>query len=148
MAAQGCLRKINDLQLAKQYSTNGEPQKALDIYQKLYKQNNETYYSYYINSLLSLKKFDEAESVTKKMIRKHPEALSVSRLCLGTVYTQQGNTEKPMPLYDDLIKNLPADQNEIASLASQFYQNANIDYAIKIFLQGRKLLTITMQFYL
>lgn len=129
----------NELQLATQYNANGEPQKALEIYQKLYKQNNESYYSYYINTLLSLKKFDEAESVAKKLTRKHPN-VNEYQIVLGTIYTQQGNLDKADAIYDNLLKNLPADQMEIANLANQFYQNANIDYAIKIFLQGRKLL--------
>ena len=129
----------NDLLLAKQYSTNGETQKALEIYQKLYKQNNEAYYTYYINTLLSLKKFDEAESATKKLVRKHPEAHEY-QILLGTVYTQQGNLNKADAIYNDLIKNLPADRNEISNLAGQFYQSSNLDYAIKIFQQGRKIM--------
>jgi tetratricopeptide (TPR) repeat protein len=129
----------NELQLAMQYNANGETQKALEIYQKLYKQNNETYYSYYVNILLNLKKFDEAESITKKLQRKHPN-INQYQIMLGTIYTQQGKLDKANNIYDDLLKNLPADQMEIASLANQFYQNANIDYAIKIFIQGRKLL--------
>jgi hypothetical protein len=47
----GCYSTVyaqgNDLQLAQQYTLNGEPLKALDIYQKLYKQDNEGYYPYY-----------------------------------------------------------------------------------------------------
>jgi len=129
----------SELQLAMQYNANGETQKALEIYQKLYKQNNETYYSYYVNTLLNLKKFDEAESVIKKLQRKHPN-INQYQIMLGTIYTQQGKLDKANNIYDDLLKNLPADQMEIGSLANQFYQNANIDYAIKIFIQGRKLL--------
>ncbi|ASU32823.1 tetratricopeptide repeat protein [Mucilaginibacter xinganensis] len=129
----------NDLLLAKQYAANGEPQKALDIYQKLYRQNNEAYFTVYVNSLLAEKKFDDAVNITKKMIRKHPEDHQYN-IVLGAAYTQQGSIEKANAIYDDLIKNLPADQGKIAILASQFYQNANVDYAIKIFLQGRKLL--------
>jgi tetratricopeptide (TPR) repeat protein len=133
------LAQDNELLLAKQYSANGEPQKALEIYQKLYKQNNENYYSVYVNTLLSLKKFDEAESITKKLIRRHADDHQYT-IMLGNIYTQQGNMAKADAIYDDLIKSLPADQGEIAALASQFYQSANIDYAIKIFQQGRKLL--------
>ena len=113
----------NELQLAKQFAINGEPQKALDIYQKLYKQDNEQYYSIYVNSLLGLKKFEDAEGITKKMIRKHPDDHQYIIL-LGTAYSQQGNIDKANSLYDELIKNLPADQNQIAMLAGQFYQTS------------------------
>lgn len=133
------LAQGNDLQLARQFTANGELQKALDIYQKLYKQDNEAYYMPYVNGLLGLKKFDEAESVTKKMLRKHPEDRQYS-ITLGRVYTQRGETDKANQVYDDLIKNLPADASEIANVAQQFYQAENADYAIRIFLQGRKLL--------
>lgn len=133
------LAQDNELLLAKQYNANGEPQKALEIYQKLYKQNNENYYSVYVNTLLNLKKFDEAESITKKLIRRHPDDHQYA-IMLGNIYTQEGNMAKADAIYDDLIKSLPADQGEITALASQFYQSANIDYAIKIFQQGRKLL--------
>src|ERR1700744_1050998 len=131
--------QVNDLQLAKQFATNGELQKALDIYQKLYKQDNEAYYPFYINSLLSLKKFDEAESITKKLLRKHPSEYRYS-ITLGRIYTQKGDIDKANLVYDDLVKNLPADAGEISNVASQFYAAENADYAIKIFLQGRKLL--------
>lgn len=129
----------NDLQLARQFAANGETEKALEIYQKLYKQNNEIYFSSYISSLLSAKKFDEAESTAKKMVRKYPKN-NRYLITLGTIYTQQGAVEKTTALYDELIKNLPADQNEISDIASQVYQANNVEYAIKIFLQGRKLL--------
>lgn len=129
----------NDLQLARQYSANGETQKALDIYQKLYKQDNEAYFVYYLNGLLGVKKFDEAESVAKKMLRKHPTEYQYS-IWLGKVYTQKGDNDKANAIYDDLIKNLPADAGAINNLATQFYQAENVDYAVKIFQQGRKLL--------
>src|SRR3954469_20184370 len=79
----------NDLQLAKQFALNGEQQKALDIYQKLYKQDNEKYFTDYFNTLLGLKKFDDAISISKKMIRKHP-AESQYTILLGSAYTQLG----------------------------------------------------------
>lgn len=128
-----------DVALAKQFSVNGEYQKALDIYQKLYKQNNETYFNSYISTLVSLKKFDDAESAAKKMIRKHPGSNEYV-ITLGSIYTQHSQGDKANALYDELIKSLPTDQNSITMLASLFYQVSNADYAIKTFLAGRKLL--------
>lgn len=139
ISCPGLFGQNNDLQLAKQFTANGEQQKAIEIYQKLFKQDNETYFSDYYNSLLIFKKFDDAINISKKMIRVHPGD-NQYRIMLGTAYLQQGSVEKANALFDDLIKNLPADQNEIALVASQFYQNSNIDYAVKIFQQGRKLL--------
>lgn len=134
-----CFSQSADVALAKQFSANGEYQKALDIYQKLYKENNETYFNSYINTLISLKKFDDAQSAARKMIRKHPGSNEYV-ITLGSIYTQHSQADKANALYDELIKNMPADQNAIATLASQFYRVSNADYAIKTFLEGRKLL--------
>ncbi len=129
----------NELQLAKQYAANGEQQKAIELLQKLYKDDNDTYYNDYFTTLLALKKIDEAVNITKKMMRKHP-ADPLYIIQLGTAYTQQGAIEKANLLYDDLIKKLQPNQNDISLLAAQFYRTSNIDYAIKVFLEGRKLL--------
>ena len=48
------LAQGNDIQLAKQFMTNGETQKALDIYQKLFKLDNDTYFFYYANKTAAL----------------------------------------------------------------------------------------------
>ncbi|WP_448701162.1 tetratricopeptide repeat protein [Mucilaginibacter sp. AW1-3] len=128
-----------DLRLAGQYSMNGEMQKAADIYQKLYKQNNENYFQLYFNSLISLKKFNEAESITKKMLKQHPQSYQYT-IALGRIYREMGNQEKADGIYEDLLKAMPGDQNAVNDIASQFYQAENLDYAIKAFVQGRKVL--------
>lgn len=136
----GCSRLFaqnTDVQLAQQFSANGEEQKALEIYQRLYKQDNDAYYTGYLGSLLKLKKTDEAESITKKMIKKHPADFQYA-IALGKVYREQGHPEKAEKVYDDLLKNLPGDYNSIVQLATQFYQSENSDVAVRIFQQGRK----------
>src|SRR4051812_27348828 len=100
--------QATDLMLAKQYSSNGETDKALEIYARLYKQSNEAYYSYYVASLISVKKFEEAESITKKIMRQHPTDRKYT-ITLGSIYTQQGDTVKSNGIYDGLLKALPAD---------------------------------------
>ena len=129
----------NDLLLARQFAANGEPEKALDLYAKLYKQDNEYYFTPYMATLLSLKKFDEAEITAKKMIKKHPKEYAYT-ITLASVYNQQGERDKGNELFDELLKGMPADPNEIANVANKIYTGGNIDYAIKAFQQGRKLL--------
>jgi tetratricopeptide (TPR) repeat protein len=128
-----------DLQLAQQFSANGEEQKALEIYQKLYKQDNDTYYEGYLNSLLKLKKFADAESISKKMIKKYPAQYQYS-ISLAKVYREGGRKDKADAVYNDLLKGLTDNYNGIVSMATLFYQSQNADMAIKVFLQGRKLL--------
>ncbi len=134
-----------ELQLARQYESNGDLQKAHDIYEKLFKQDNDIYYPFYINNLLALKKLDEAETITKKLLKKSPADINYS-LKLGTIYTQQGNAEKANGIYAELIKKMPADGQAINLLAMQFYSANNMDWAIKTFEQGRQLLKDNMAF--
>ncbi len=131
--------QIQDLQLAQQFETNGEPKKAVDIYQKLYKQNNEIYYPFYIKSLLSLKKFDEAESITKKMLNRYPQRYQYA-IALGNIFREKGEPDKAENIYNNIFKNMQPDIAAIADIATGFYQAGNIDYAIKTFRQGRKIL--------
>lgn len=132
LSAQG-----NEFALARQYTASGEPEKALELYDKLYKQDNEAYFSFYLSTLLELKKFEVAESASKKMMKLFPTNAKYV-IALGSVYAKKGDNEKANALYNELIKNLPNDQMVITSVASQFYQGSNVDYAIKAFLAGRK----------
>ena len=92
-----CVLDVNaqteDLQLAQQFTTNGELQKASEIYAKLYKQNSEAFYSFYLRNLLSLKKYDEAESITKKMARQHPKDFQFP-INLARIYHERGSQDK------------------------------------------------------
>ncbi|RKR81440.1 lipopolysaccharide biosynthesis regulator YciM [Mucilaginibacter gracilis] len=131
--------QMEDLELAMQYSRNGEPQKAADIYQKLYKLSNESYFQFYFKSLIGIKKFDEAESITKKMMRKHPQDYQYN-IALGNLYREKGLQDKADAVFNDIIKNMPAEQSTVSEIAMQFYQAENADLAIKTFVQGRKIL--------
>jgi tetratricopeptide (TPR) repeat protein len=129
----------DDLLLARQYSTSGEKEKASLLYQKLYKQDNETYFKAYCYSLITLKKLDEAESMAKKMVKKHPDNADYS-ITLGSIYTEKGDLPKADAVYKEILKNLPADEAQISNIANLFYQAGNTDYSVKTFLQGRAIL--------
>ncbi|WP_419802552.1 tetratricopeptide repeat protein [Mucilaginibacter sp.] len=129
----------DDLLLARQYMASGEKEKASQVYQKLYKQDNEAYFKAYCYSLISLKKLDEAELLSKKMLKKHPVNVEYA-ITLGSIYTEKGELPKAESAYKEILKNLPADEAQISNIANQFYQAGNTDYTIKVFLQGRALL--------
>ncbi|MGI4805423.1 MAG: tetratricopeptide repeat protein, partial [Janthinobacterium lividum] len=109
------------------------------LYQKLYKQDNETYFKAYCYSLVNLKKLDDAEILAKKMLKKHPANVEYA-IILGSIYTEKGELQKAESGYKEILKNLPADEAQISNIANQFYQAGNTDYTIKVFLQGRAFL--------
>jgi tetratricopeptide (TPR) repeat protein len=131
-------QNLNDPLLAEQFFRNGEYEKALTIYAKLYQAKNGSnqYYNDYLSTLLKLKQYDEAEKIINKKIRENPNF----KLDLGQLYLEKGDLPAANKIFDSVIQNMPADQFEITEIANSFYTSANYDYAIKAFLNGRKLL--------
>lgn len=79
-----------DEQLAAQFFKNGEYDKAEVYYKKLYKRyNDEFFFQYYIDCLLNLEEFSEAEKQVEKRIKK--EGDPVLYVSLGQVYKASGD---------------------------------------------------------
>jgi tetratricopeptide (TPR) repeat protein len=131
-------QNLNDPLIAEQFFRNGEYEKALTIYAKLYQAKNGStkYYNDYLNTLLKLKQYDEAEKIINKKIKENPNF----KLDLGQLYLEKGDLAAANKIFDSVIQNMPADEFEITEIANSFYSSANYDYAIKAFLNGRKLL--------
>lgn len=128
----------NDPLLAQQFYRNGEYDKALSVYEQLYKSKNGAilYYNDYLNTLLKLKQYNEAEKLINKKIKENPSF----KLDLGNLYQEKGDLPAATKIYDGILKNMPPNQFEITEIANSFYAAGNYDYAIKTFLNGRKVL--------
>lgn len=124
--------------VADQFFKSGEYEKALSIYNQLYhtKNGDQIFYQEYINTLLKLKKFDEAEKIIKKKIRENPKY----RIDLGQLYSEKGDNNEANKIFDAVLDDMPANQMAISETANSFYAIGNYDYAIKTFLVGRKIL--------
>ena len=128
----------NDPLLAQQFFRNGEYDKALSLYEQLYKSKNgaNIFYNDYLNTLLKLKRYDEAEKIINKRIKENPSF----KLDLGKLYQEKGDLPAANKIYDGILQNMPSNQSEITEIANSFYEAGNYDYAIKAFLNGRKVL--------
>nr|MBC7612666.1 tetratricopeptide repeat protein [Pseudopedobacter sp.] len=124
--------------LASQYFKDGDYDKALSIYDQLYhaKNGDQIFYKEYLNTLLKLKKFDEAEKVIKKKIKENPK----NRIDLGQLFLEKGEAPEADKIFKTVMDEMPANTLAISETANTFYGIGNYDYAIKTFLNGRKLL--------
>ena len=130
----------NDELLAAQYYQTGDFEKAMALYQKLFsKTQNPNYYDPYLSCLLKLKKFDDAERLTKKLLKENPGDATYS-IDIGRIYQERGQVEKANDWYANLINNLPKNEAAIRDYATSFYRTEAYDYAIKAFTTGRKIL--------
>jgi tetratricopeptide (TPR) repeat protein len=129
-----------DEQLAAQFFSNAEYDKAADLYEKLLNKNINSFYFYdnLLQSLIKLKRLDDAESLCKKMFRKtNSPYFSVD---IGFINTLNNKPEKATKQFDEVIKKLIPNQDKIQETANAFEKRNEIDYAIKTYTNGRKLL--------
>lgn len=128
-----------DEQLAAQYFKNGEYEKAEVYYKKLYKRyNDEFFFQYYVDCLLKLELFSEAEKTVEKRIKK--EGNSVLYVYLGYVQKVAGNAKAAQQSYGKAIEELPPFQRQIDGLANAFSDKGELDYVVSTYEKGRKLL--------
>src|SRR5687768_15764497 len=88
--------------LANEYFNDAEYEKALELYQKLYRQNeNETFYvSRIADCYLQLNNPDAALAFVEKVIRKNSEEFSFTAL-RGFILYRSGKQEEAAGVWDD-----------------------------------------------
>lgn len=130
-----------DARLAQQYYQNGEYEKASVLFERLYRANElqDFYFDRYVECLLSLEQYDDAEKAIKKELKKYPDRLSFY-VSLGNLYERQLRTQEANEEYEKAVKNLPADRAMVVKLAQSFMQLAKYDLAIATYEKGAKML--------
>jgi tetratricopeptide (TPR) repeat protein len=126
-------------ELAAQYFSTGEYDKAVVFYEKYYDQDPQGAYANYLKCLIALKEFDKAEKLVKKHQKRFPQDVA-ARIDAGTIYEAKGEADKAVKIYDEAIKNLPPDIGQINMLGTAFTQRQMFDYSVRTYLQGRKIL--------
>ncbi|MBL7815090.1 MAG: tetratricopeptide repeat protein [Saprospiraceae bacterium] len=129
-----------DPRLAEQYFQTGELEKAATLYEKLYAQNSGDYYfERYLSCLMDLSRFDEAERIITKQIKKEPSK-STLYVQLGKLYERQNKTAAANEQFKKAIDKLTSDRYVIDNLASTFSAMARYDLALSTYEQGGKLM--------
>lgn len=125
--------------LAVQYYQTGDFEKAAVIYEKLFNRTkNLSFYDPYFNSLLKTRQYNEAEKLARTQMKSHPEVFTYS-VDIGRVYLEKGEESKSSEWFNNLIRNLPANEFAVKDLAITFYRAEAYDFSIKTLITGRKL---------
>lgn len=127
--------------LAQQYYQNGEYEKAASLYEQLYQANerNPYYFDRYVDCLIYLEQYDDADKVISRQLRKDPENVNLY-VTAGRLYERQFKDEEAKKQYEAAILNLPANQYTITRLANAFLSQTKYDLAIKTYEKGAELL--------
>lgn len=135
-------------QLALQYYTNGEFDKAAELYQELFAKTPNTYfYNYYISSLLESKNYRDAERLVKNL--KETRELRRNFIVeLGFVYQSQGDYKKADKEYERAIEKMEPTRMAVVDLSNAFLIRRLPEYAVKVYQKGRKVVSDGYPFYL
>lgn len=139
-------QKSNDEQLAMYYYERKEYDKAVVYFDKLYDKMPDMYYNNYYKCLVELKDYSKAEKITRKQLKRNNGDVFLY-VRLGALYRIQGNADKEKEQYTKALKELPAEQSAIFSLAHAFEDEGLYDYGIEAYKKGRKEFPTTYPFY-
>ena len=131
---------VDNTKLAIQFFQARDFEKSAELYEKLYTEKPSSYYYiYYLHSLIELKEYKKAEKLIKA--RRKSDSKAVKYLVdLGYLHYREGNGEKARKLYDDVLDNLVANQQQIAEIANAFMLKGENNYALKTYLKGREIM--------
>lgn len=129
-----------DPNLANQYFSDGEYEKAASLYSQLVEKERRSdyYFTRYIECLSKLEKWDEAEKAVKKQLKDQPENNTLY-VVYGNIYEEQGKEAEAAAQYDRAIEKMASDYAAVIRLANMFLNDSKYDYAIKTYERGESL---------
>ena len=132
--------QVNDSQLASFYFQQGDYDKAVLYYQKLYeKQALHTYYKFYLKSLYALENLDEAKSLIKKQQKTYPSEKAYD-LDLAEYFVKVKDEKKAEKILNKIVNELSPRFASIQNTADLFVKRAKPAYALRVYQKGRKIL--------
>lgn len=140
-------QKGRDETLAASYFQNGEFDKAAELYQSLWEKSNYSpqFYAPLFSTYITLKKYDDAEKVVKKQIKKYDQVVQY-QIDLGYLYKQKGDQSKSKDVYEKVIKSLHASESDIRQVAIAFKTYRESDYEIATYERGEKIFKGNLDF--
>lgn len=126
------------IDLANQYLSQGEVDKAHDIYKELVKDPRSIPYIHnnYLALLLNLGDYKEAEDYVEKLIKRH-ESNIYYKIDLGLIYQEAGKPDKADQQFMAVINSVKAETTKLRMTAQHFISKQLRNYALKTYLAGR-----------
>lgn len=132
--------QTSDSELAQYYYRNGEFEKAVMYFERIYDaQPNDANYGYLLQSYIELEDFKTAEKLIKRQA-KLSDNNSRYLVDLGLLYASAGDPKKAQTEFDNAIQSLGPNQRDVISLATHFIKNGLSEQAMATYERGKKLL--------
>ncbi len=142
-------RQVNE-KLARNFFNSKEYEKAADLYQQLYiDYRYYHYFSQYIECLVFLENYDEAEKELKSFIRNDNTTNKwKTQVNLAFVYVKNNDSEKVDKYLKRLINDLPEDRNVYMQVANMLRSKDFDEYAILLYDKGSAIQEMNYNFYM
>lgn len=132
--------QTTDQQLAQHYYSNGEYDKALMYYEKMYGSDESKFnLTRYVDCLEQTGDIKNAEKTLKKAVSKNSRDQELAVL-LASFYENHNDPGKATVIYTELIENLTTSSKEIIDLYTLFKSKSKPEMAFATLEKGRKLL--------
>jgi tetratricopeptide (TPR) repeat protein len=126
-----------DLDLAEYYFKEGQYEQAKLYYEKIYKTNKtQRVYSNYLNTLIALGEFEEAEKMAKKNIKENSKD-GIAYVRLGDLYKRFDKKSSAVEQFELAVKKMEPTRSNIVRLAAEFSQINEYEYALKTYQKGK-----------
>ena len=139
-----------DEQLARNFFNNKEYDKAADMYQQLYV--NYRYYHYfsqYIECLIFLENFKDAEKDLRSFIKNDNTTNKWrSTVTLAYVLFRNNENDKSEKILKKLISELPADKNVFMQVANVMNSKDFNEYSIMLYDRGSSISSMNYKFFM
>ena len=143
-----CAQTNSSNELAADYFQKKEYDKAAELYAQLFDQTNaKVYFTFLFDCLTAQQKFNDAEKLVKKQIKKNNNDLSY-QVIMAKLFRLEGNSEKAKQIITKTLDKLPADMQEILTLASALELDHDFESTIAVYHKGQKLLGTNYGFHL
>ena len=142
-------RQLNE-RLARNFFNDKEYDKAADLYQQLYiDYRYYHYFSQYIECLVFLENYDEAEKELKSFIKNDNTTNKwKAQVNLAFVYVKNNDSEKVDKYLKRLINDLPEDRNVYMQVANMLSSKDFDEYAILLYNKGSAIQEMNYNFYM
>lgn len=130
-----------DEQLAGKAFQSQDFEQAKVLYQQLYEKKKQSHhFNQYVECLFRLGDFDTAEKELKSFIKKNP-TIGKARIDLIYAYMSNDKKNKADELFNEILKNLPENKNQIVNISNMLRGRLLNDYAIAVLEKGAKVNT-------
>lgn len=138
-------QRVSDENLAWEFYRNQDWANAKVLFLKLFEQTkSQHYFNYYINCVIQLAQYDEAERAIRQQMRQSRDIqLQVD---MGYILQMRGDRRRAQETFDKLINEMPADRNAVFALTNALRMRGLNDYALQAYEKAASMSLLNEQF--